>query len=105
MRALATPSPTTAVGRSHLNSSLPLATFVVLGKTLKEIRDNHGMGRPLNLPSPTRTRYNAAMIRKWLILTAGGAIGAVLSVWFLDDWVWGTVFDYAHGHGERLVKR
>ncbi len=43
------------------------------------------------------------MIRKWLILTAGGLIGAVLSVWFLDDWVWGTVFHYAQGHGERLA--
>ena len=42
------------------------------------------------------------MIRNVLILTCGGAIGAVLSVWFLDDWVWGTVFGYAHGHGERL---
>ncbi len=43
------------------------------------------------------------MIRNCLILTAGGLIGAVLSVWFLDDWVWGTVFAYAHGHGERLA--
>ena len=43
------------------------------------------------------------MIRKWLILSGGGLIGAVLSVWFLDDWVWGTVFGYAHGHGKRLA--
>ena len=43
------------------------------------------------------------MIRKWLILSAGGLIGAVLSFWFLDAWVWGNVFDYAHGHGERLA--
>ncbi len=43
------------------------------------------------------------MIRKWLILSAGGLIGAVLSVWLFDDWGWGTVFSYAHGHGERLA--
>ncbi len=43
------------------------------------------------------------MIRNVLILTCGGLIGAVLSVWFLDDWVWGTVFGYAHNHGERLA--
>ena len=55
----------------------------------------------MNLTSPTR--YNTAMIRKWLILPGGGLIGAVLSVWLLDDWVWGTVFGYAHGHGERLA--
>ena len=43
------------------------------------------------------------MIRKWLILSAGGSIGAVLSVWYFDAWIWGNVFSYAHGHGERLA--
>ena len=47
--------------------------------------------------------HNSAIIRNCLILSAGGAIGAILSVWFLDDWVWGAVFYYAHGHGERLA--
>ena len=43
------------------------------------------------------------MFRKWLILSCGGLIGAVLSVWFFDDWMWGAVFGYAHDHGERLA--
>ena len=43
------------------------------------------------------------MQRNCLILSAGGLIGTVISVWLLDDWVWGTVFYYAYGHGERLA--
>jgi hypothetical protein len=48
------------------------------------------------------TRYNPAMLRKWLFLLAAGAIGATLSVWLFDDWVWGHLFNYSHWHGERL---
>ena len=59
----------------------------------------------MNRPSHRVTRLagNSAMIRKWLILTAGGLIGAVLSVWLLDIWVWDTFYGYAHGNGERLA--
>ena len=42
------------------------------------------------------------MLRKWLFLLAAGTIGATLSVWLPDDWAWGYLFNYSHGHGERL---
>ena len=42
------------------------------------------------------------MLRKWLFLLAAGTIGATLSVWLLDDWVWGHLFNYSHGHGDGL---
>ncbi len=42
------------------------------------------------------------IISKWLFILAAGAIGTTLSVWLFDDWVWGHLFDYSHGHGERL---
>ena len=53
---------------------------------------------------PQRYRFQAPFIdcAARLFILAAGAVGATLSVWLFDDRVWGHLFNYSHGHGERL---